>query len=372
MDMAVKAAISYDLLLSSNNIGVGADDHVRINTIHNIRVASFADTYDNAILDTDISLIDTSVVNDQSVGENQVQAVDIRTSRGLTHAITNTFSATKGTLITILSKVFLDLDPQISSTQTDKVAGGGTKHGNVGFTLESEHFKVSRITSWLWCVMETTLLQFLNKTFGNPSIVEGTSCKTIATFDDLVTTNLDEVDGLSVTRLETDGSSSSNVQSVSKGSDTIEVQQRVCFDKVVVRSNLLALTLARSSSVTTNMYLDGTVSLADNLQLYPLSILVQDNLAVLEWDDCTGLLLMGVFRGIGMREDIFIGYGQEAAIQGLLKVAVIGADRVMDGDQVGARGEGSFYLQLCQGIDDGRQNMSTAEDGLAQGHEICH
>lgn len=120
------------------------------------------------------------------------------------------------------------------------------------------------------------------------------------------------------------------------------------------------------------MYLDGTVSLADNLQLYPLSILVQDDLAVLERDDCTGLFLMGVFRGIGMGEDIFIGYGQEAAIQGLLKVAVIGADRVVDGDQVGARGEGSFYLQLCQGIDDGRQDMSTAEDGLAQGHEICH
>lgn len=211
MDMTVKAAISYDLLLSSNDIGVGADDHVRINTIHNIRVASFADTYDNAILDTDISLIDTSVVNDQSVGENQVQAVDIRTSRGLAHAITNTFSATKGTLITILSKVFLDLDPQISGTQTDEVAGGGTKHGNVGFTLESEHFKVSRITSWLWCVVKTTLLQFLNKTFGNPNIVEGTSCKTIATFDDLVATNLDEVDGLGVTRLETDGSPSSNV-----------------------------------------------------------------------------------------------------------------------------------------------------------------
>jgi hypothetical protein len=50
-------------------------------------------------------------------------------------------------------------------------------------------------------MMEATLLQFLDKVFGNPSIMEGTSSKTITTLDDLVSTDLDEVDGLSVTRL---------------------------------------------------------------------------------------------------------------------------------------------------------------------------
>lgn len=112
--------------------------------------------------------------------------------------------------------------------------------------------------------------------------------------------------------------------------------------------------MTHSSSVVTTTYLNGTVSFADNLQLYPLSLLVQDNLSVLKRYNCTRLFLRSVLRGFGMREDILIGYGQEAAIQGLLKVAVIGADRVVDGDQVGARGKGSFDLQLGQRVDYGR------------------
>ena len=82
--------------------------------------------------------------------------------------------------------------------------------------------------------MEPTLLQFLDKTFGNPSIMEGASSKTITSLDNLVSADLNEIDGLGVTRLETDRGSSSNVQSVAKGSDTIKVQQRIGLDKVVV------------------------------------------------------------------------------------------------------------------------------------------
>lgn len=234
MDVAVKATIGDDLFLSSNDIGVGADYHVRVNTVHDVRVASFANSYDNTILDTDISLIDTSVINNQSIGEDQVQAVDIRASRGLTHAIANTLTAAKGALVAISGKVFLNSDPQIGGTQADEVTGGGAKHGDVSFTLESEQVKVSGITSRLWGVMEPTLLQFLDKTFGNPSIMEGASSKTITSLDNLVSADLNEIDGLGVTRLETDRGSSSNVQSVAKGSDTIKVQQRIGLDKVVV------------------------------------------------------------------------------------------------------------------------------------------
>lgn len=112
-------------------------------------------------------------------------------------------------------------------------------------------------------------------------------------------------------------------------------------------------------------YLDWTVSFANNLQLYPLSVLVQDNLAILDGYDCTRLFLGGIFRGMGMREDILIWYRQEAAVQGFLKVAVVGADRMVDGDQVGARGKGSFDLKLDQRVHYGREDMTATEDGLA-------
>ena len=52
-----------------------------------------------------------------------------------------------------------------------------------------------------------------------------------------------------------------------------------------------------------------------------------------------------------MREEVFVGYRQEAAIQGLLEIAVIRADRVVDGDQVGTRGKSSFYLHLGKRVD---------------------
>jgi hypothetical protein len=162
--------------------------------------------------------------------------------------------------------------------------------------------------------VEATFLQFLNKVFGNPSIMEGTGSKTIATLDNLIATDLDQVDGLGITGLKTDGGSSSNIQSVSQSSNTIKVQERIGLDKVIVRSNLVASTLAHSSFTIVMTYLDWTVSFADNLQPYPLSVLVQGNLCVLERDDSTRLVLRGVLRGVGMGEDILIGYGQKATI----------------------------------------------------------
>jgi hypothetical protein len=232
--VAVEATISDDLVLCSNDIGVGTDNHVGINSVHDIRIASFADSYNDAVLDTNIGLIDTSVVNNQSISHDQIQAVGICASRSLTHTITNTLTTTKGALIAVSSEVFLNFDPKIGGTQTDDVASGRAKHGNVGFTLESEHVKVSRIASRLWSVMEATLPQFLDKVFRNPSIMEGTSSKTATTFDDLVSTDLDEIDGLGITGLETDGGSSSNIQPVSQSSNTIEIQERIGLDKVIV------------------------------------------------------------------------------------------------------------------------------------------
>lgn len=83
-------------------------------------------------------------------------------------------------------------------------------------------------------MMEATFLQFLNQRIGNAGIMERTSSETIAALDDLVTTNLDKIDSLGVTGLEANGSSSSNIQPVSQGSDAIKVEQRIGLNKVVV------------------------------------------------------------------------------------------------------------------------------------------
>ena len=118
--------------------------------------------------------------------------------------------------------------------------------------------------------------------------------------------------------------------------------------------------------------MNGTVTLAYDLQLYSLSALVQDNVSILVWDDCTRLSLAAVFRRVGQGEDGIVRYGQETAIKGLFEVAVVGADRVVDSDKIGTRRKGSFDLELGKGVDYGRKNVTAAEQCLAQRHEICH
>lgn len=119
-------------------------------------------------------------------------------------------------------------------------------------------------------------------------------------------------------------------------------------------------------------YLNGTVPLAYDLQLYSLSALVQDNISILEWNDCSGLSLAAVFRRVGQGEDGIVRYGQETAIEGLFEIAVVGADRMVNSDKISTRRKGSFDLEFGKGVDYGRKDVTTTEQCLAQRHEICH
>lgn len=60
---------------------------------------------------------------------------------------------------------------------------------------------------------------------------------------DLIARDLNQGDGLGVTRLETYRSSGWDVQTISMRPNAIELQLWVCLDEVVMRSNLGALSM---------------------------------------------------------------------------------------------------------------------------------
>lgn len=74
------------------------------------------------------------------------------------------------------------------------------------------------------------------------------------------------------------------------------------------------------------------VSLARHFETDSLPAFVQCNLLPLDNHDCARLLLSLVFLWIAGREQVFGWYGQEAAIERLFQITVLGADGMVHGD----------------------------------------
>lgn len=121
-------------------------------------------------------------------------------------------------------------------------------------------------------------------------------------------------------------------------------------------------------------YLNGPVAGAFHLEAYPLPALVEldDACLALDGHDCARLVRGVVDSRVGQRKRVVGRDGQKGAVQGLVEVAIVGADGVVDGDEVGAGGEGALNHQLGQRRDDRGKHVAAAEHGLAHGHEVGH
>ena len=85
---------------------------------------------------------------------------------------------------------------------------------------------------------ESSTLKSLDQMVGNGLIMYGTMSQIITSINDLMSSDLDKRHGLAVTRFEADRCTGWNVQAIAASFDTIEIQLRVCLDKVIVRANL--------------------------------------------------------------------------------------------------------------------------------------
>jgi hypothetical protein len=93
--MGIEPSRSDNAVLSSNHISAGTYDEVRIHSIHDIRIASFANSHDDSVFNTDICLVYPSPVDDECIRDDRVQGVFVRNSTSLTHTFSQGLPTTK-------------------------------------------------------------------------------------------------------------------------------------------------------------------------------------------------------------------------------------------------------------------------------------
>ena len=120
VDMRVDPAGREDQAFTGDDVGTGADDQPGIDSIHNVRIAGFADGADQPVFDAHVGLDNAPVIDNQGIGDDQVRHV--YRGGGLAHAIANCLASAELDLVTIDGAVFLDLDDQVCISQADPVS----------------------------------------------------------------------------------------------------------------------------------------------------------------------------------------------------------------------------------------------------------
>jgi hypothetical protein len=77
VDVRVETTSCDDATLASNHIRTGADNHLRVDSIHDIRVACLANANNEATLDADVCLEDAGPVDDERIRNDSVQTLGI-------------------------------------------------------------------------------------------------------------------------------------------------------------------------------------------------------------------------------------------------------------------------------------------------------
>jgi hypothetical protein len=78
----------------------------------------------------------------------------------------------------------------------------------------------------------------LSENLIGPTQIHGPIGQPIASADNLVTGNLNQGDGLGISRLETDRCAGGDIEAEPVGLQAVEVQLRIRLDEVVMRSDL--------------------------------------------------------------------------------------------------------------------------------------
>lgn len=351
MDVRIQATGRHDLTLAGDDVRAASHDHALGNAVHDVRVAGLANADDQPVFNADICLVDAGPVHDQRVHHHHIQAISIRAPGHLTHTLAQRLASAELALVSIRRQVFLHLHPQVRRAQTHQVAHRRAEHSLVRGAVQRIRIDASQVAGGLGRVREPGLLEGGHDGLGARE-VDLAGGEPVAAPDDAVAADLDHGHGLGVAGLEAHAGAGRDVEPVAVRGGPVELELRVRLDEVVVAADL-----------------DRPVPLARDLEPDAPAPLVQRDAAL---DDDHGARLPGGLVGgrLGGREQVLAGDRQEAAVEGLGQVAVVGGDRVVHRHEVRARGEGALDLDLVQRADDGREHVPPAQHRGPDGHEI--
>src|SRR6187401_2469726 len=127
MNVGIDAAGCQNPALSGEDLRGGSDLHSTSYAIHDAGISRLSDCGDPTITDCDISLVDSGVVENQRIGDNQIGRTS-RTSRfrRLTHAVADDLTAAELYLVAVNGPVRFHFDDQSGISEANAVAGRGT------------------------------------------------------------------------------------------------------------------------------------------------------------------------------------------------------------------------------------------------------
>ena len=154
MNVRIDAPGGQDQPFTGDHFGRNADDHAGRDAGHHIRIARFANSGNEPILDADVGLINSRVIDDQRIGDNAVERVGLSDSRRLPHSLPNRFSPAELTLVAVHREVILDLQYEGCVAQAQFIAGRWAIDVGVGVTGNC----VGHSRPWVNGLLRSTLL----------------------------------------------------------------------------------------------------------------------------------------------------------------------------------------------------------------------
>ena len=133
VDMGVDAAGGGDQVCAVVHFGGRADDHIGGNAVHGVGVARLADADDAAVADADVGFHDAPMVDDDHIGNHEIQHVFIAAAGigRLCHAVAHRFAAAEFAFVAVGEQVALDFGKELRIAQADFVAHGRAVGGKV-------------------------------------------------------------------------------------------------------------------------------------------------------------------------------------------------------------------------------------------------
>jgi hypothetical protein len=125
-----------DLALAGDDLGPRSDEDVDPRL--GIRVAGLADPDDAAVLDPDIGLDDPPMIQNQGIGDDQVDHL-VGLALALAHAVADDLAAAELHLVAVVGTVLLDLDEELGVAQAHAVPDRRTVHGGIGRPADLAH-----------------------------------------------------------------------------------------------------------------------------------------------------------------------------------------------------------------------------------------
>lgn len=126
VDMRIDAAGCDDTAFSRNRFRAGTDLHAGRDVGHEVGISGMTDADDAAVLDTDIGLDDSGVVENERTRNHGVQlAAAARGSSGLPHPVTNGLAAAEDRFLSGDDPILFDLDDEVRVAESDTITDRG-------------------------------------------------------------------------------------------------------------------------------------------------------------------------------------------------------------------------------------------------------